>query len=90
MRKPLERTWEVMPAPKALVAVGDEACARGLCEADELTAGGVAAVLDVDVYVPGAPPPPISILHGLLLAAGLPLGESDGGMIHLFAEGAAA
>jgi Ni,Fe-hydrogenase III small subunit len=75
MREPLERTWEVMPAPKVLVAVGDEACARGLCKADELSAGGVAAVLDVDVYVPGAPPPPISILEGLLLAVGLPVPE---------------
>jgi Ni,Fe-hydrogenase III small subunit len=75
MRAPLRRTWEVMPAPKALVAVGDEACARGLCQADELTAGGVDAVLDVDVYVPGAPPPPVAILDGLLLAAGLPVPE---------------
>lgn len=73
MRAPLQRTWEVMPAPKALVAVGDEACSGGLCQADELTAGGVDAVLDVDVYVPGAPPPPIAILDGLLLAAGLPV-----------------
>ncbi len=75
MRAPLQRTWEVMPAPKALVAVGDEACARGICQADELTAGGVDAVLGVDVYVPGAPPPPVAILDGLLLAAGLPVPE---------------
>jgi Ni,Fe-hydrogenase III small subunit len=73
MREPLERTWEVMPEPKTLVAVGDEACGRGLCTADELTAGGVGTVLGVDVYVPGAPPPPIAILEGLLLAAGLPV-----------------
>lgn len=73
LRAPLLRTWEAMPAPKALVAVGDEACGRGLCAPDALSAGGVAAVLDVDVHVPGAPPPPISILEGLLLAAGRPV-----------------
>jgi Ni,Fe-hydrogenase III small subunit len=73
MREPLQRTWVVMPEPKALIAVGDDACSEGLCEADELTAGGVDAVLAVDVYVPGSPPTPIAILNGLLLAAGLPV-----------------
>jgi Ni,Fe-hydrogenase III small subunit/ferredoxin len=71
MRSPLQRTWEVMPKPKALVAVGTEACSGGLCAPDELTAGGVDRVLPVDVYVPGSPPAPIAIMHGLLLATGL-------------------
>jgi Ni,Fe-hydrogenase III small subunit len=35
-----------------------------------LTAGGVDAVLAVDVYVPGSPPSPIAIMHALLLATG--------------------
>lgn len=71
MRGPLERTWQVMPEPKALVAVGTDACSGGLCGPGELTAGGVDAVLAVDVYVPGSPPAPIAIMHGLLLATGL-------------------
>jgi Ni,Fe-hydrogenase III small subunit/ferredoxin len=78
MRAPLERTWEVMPAPKALVAVGTDACSGGLCEAGELAAGGVGSVLPVDVYVPGSPPSPIAIMHGLLLATGRLRGEAVG------------
>jgi Ni,Fe-hydrogenase III small subunit/ferredoxin len=71
MRAPLERTWHVMPGPKALVAVGTDACSGGLSAAGGLVAGGVDAVLPVDVYVPGSPPAPIAIMHGLLLAVGL-------------------
>jgi len=79
MRGPLERTWEIMPEPKALVAAGTDACSGGL-SADwnptRPTAGGVDTVLPVDVYVPGSPPSPIALLDGLLMAVGL-LG--DGG-----------
>lgn len=71
MRGPLERAWDVMPGPKALVAVGTDACSGGLAAAGGFTHGGVDAVLPVDVYVPGSPPAPIAILHGLLLAVGV-------------------
>jgi Ni,Fe-hydrogenase III small subunit/ferredoxin len=71
MREPLRRTWNVLPAPKALVAVGSEACSGALTGGGGQTAGGVEEVLPVDVYVPGSPPAPIAILHGLLLATGL-------------------
>jgi Ni,Fe-hydrogenase III small subunit/ferredoxin len=76
MRKPLLRTYDVMPAPKAVVAAGTDACSGGLAAAGGLVAGGVDAVLPVDVYVPGSPPSPIALLHGLLLAVGL-LGETS-------------
>jgi Ni,Fe-hydrogenase III small subunit/NAD-dependent dihydropyrimidine dehydrogenase PreA subunit len=76
MRAPLERTWEVMPEPKALVAVGTDACSGGLSAQDGSSYSGIDAVLPVDVYVPGSPPPPIAILEGLLLAVGL-LGDSS-------------
>jgi Ni,Fe-hydrogenase III small subunit/ferredoxin len=71
MREPLERTWEVMPAPKALIAVGTDACSGGLSASEPLSAGGVDAVLPADVYVAGSPPSPIAIMHALLLATGL-------------------
>jgi Ni,Fe-hydrogenase III small subunit/ferredoxin len=71
MREPLLRAWEVMPEPKALVAVGTDACSGGLAAPGGWVAGGVDKVLPVDVYVPGSPPAPIAILNGLLLAVGL-------------------
>jgi Ni,Fe-hydrogenase III small subunit/ferredoxin len=76
MREPLLRAWEVMPEPKALIAAGTDACSGGLSEAGGATAGGVDRVLPVDVYVPGSPPAPIALLHGLLLAIGL-IGEEE-------------
>jgi Ni,Fe-hydrogenase III small subunit/ferredoxin len=71
MREPLRRTWETMPTPKAVVAAGTDACSGGLAHANGATAGGVDTVLPVDVYVPGSPPSPIALLHGLLLATGV-------------------
>ncbi len=76
MAEPLRRAHEVMPEPKAVVAVGTDACSGGLAAATGETAGGVDRVLPVDVYVPGSPPSPIAILHGLLLAAGI-VAEAD-------------
>jgi Ni,Fe-hydrogenase III small subunit len=71
MEAPLRRTYEVMPEPKAVVAAGTDACSGGFAAAAGEVVGGVDRVLPVDVYVPGSPPSPIALLHGLLLAAGI-------------------
>jgi len=66
MRMALERTYNATPNPKWVVAVGD--CARdGGCFAGSYAvAGGVSAVVPVDLHIPGCPPPPLEILRGLL------------------------
>jgi Ni,Fe-hydrogenase III small subunit/ferredoxin len=70
MQAPLERAYEVMPEPKAVVAAGTDACSGGLARLGDHGLGGVDRTLAVDVYVPGSPPSPIALLHGLLLAVG--------------------
>jgi Ni,Fe-hydrogenase III small subunit len=63
----LLKTLEAIPEPRIVVAVG--ACALGgVFAEDELVHGRVDAVIPVDVYVPGCPPSPLALLHGLLVA----------------------
>jgi Ni,Fe-hydrogenase III small subunit len=65
----LLKTFEATPDPKAVVAVG--ACALGgVYEEDGFVHGAVDRILPVDVYVPGCPPSPLALLHGLLVAVG--------------------
>ena len=69
MEEPLRRTYEAMPEPRVVVAAGTDACSGSIWTAPEVL-GGVDRVLAVDIYIPGDPPSPIALLHGLLLAAG--------------------
>jgi formate hydrogenlyase subunit 7 len=59
-----------MPEPKLVIAAGVCAVGGGCCEGGMMTHGPLARLLPVDVYVPGCPPQPLALLHGLLLAAG--------------------
>lgn len=64
---PLQRTYEAMPDPRLVMAVGACACDGGIFGKSSLTLGGLRAVLPVDTYVPGCPPTPLALIHGLLL-----------------------
>ena len=70
MLAPLARTLEAMPTPTVVVAAGTDAISGGLVHPTYATSGGIGGLLPVDVWVPGSPPSPFSLLHGLLLAAG--------------------
>jgi Ni,Fe-hydrogenase III small subunit/ferredoxin len=67
MTGPLRATYEGMPDPKVVIAVGADAVSGGLLS-DRLT--GVAGTVPVDVWVPGSPPSPFGILTALLIAVG--------------------
>jgi Ni,Fe-hydrogenase III small subunit len=68
MRLPLQKTYDAMPTPKRVVTIGACAFSGGVFGRSFVSAGGVEELLPVDVVVPGCPPPPLAILHGLLVA----------------------
>jgi len=70
MTEPLRRTYDAMPDPKIVIAVGTDAVSGGLTAPSYAVTGGVAATVPVDVFVPGSPPAPFSILHAVLLGLG--------------------
>ncbi len=70
MRVPLLKTYEAMPNPKKVLAVGACAVSGGIFGQSFVSAGGVSSVLPVDLEIPGDPAPPLAILHGLLVVTG--------------------
>jgi Ni,Fe-hydrogenase III small subunit len=68
MEEALRRTWEAMPEPKLVVAVGDCGCDGGVFGENYASRGKVANVIPVDVAVPGCPPEPAAIIQGILTA----------------------
>ena len=62
----VKKTYDAMPSPKFVVAVGNDACDGGIYKGTYAVIGGVDKVLPVDVKIPGNPPTPAQILAGLL------------------------
>jgi len=60
------KTYDAMPSPKFVVAVGDEACDGGIYKGTYAVLGGADKILPVDLKIPGNPPTPTQILTGLL------------------------
>ena len=63
-------TYEAVPDPKLVIAVGACACDAGFLAGSYAVSGSVDQRVPVDVYIPGCPPRPDAILHGLLVAMG--------------------
>jgi len=70
MAGPLRATYEAMPNPKVVIAVGTDAVAGGIVSPSYATGGGIGAIVPVDVWLPGSPPSPFAILSAVLLALG--------------------
>ena len=70
MRLALKKTYDAVPTPKIVIAVGACAISGGPFIDHREVHNGADAVVPVDLYVPGCPPHPVSILDGLLRLLG--------------------
>jgi Ni,Fe-hydrogenase III small subunit len=84
----LQKTYEATPAPKLVVAVGACAISGGVFRGSPVVNGGTDGAIPgvpVDLYIPGCPPHPITVLDGLLRL----LGRVEGDRLELAGTGIA-
>ncbi|HXQ50520.1 MAG TPA: NADH-quinone oxidoreductase subunit NuoB [Stellaceae bacterium] len=70
MKDALRMTYEAVAEPKLVIAAGACTISGGIYREHSETSAGVEGLLPVDLYVPGCPPHPVTILHGLLRLLG--------------------
>jgi NADH:ubiquinone oxidoreductase subunit B-like Fe-S oxidoreductase len=70
MRSAVLATYDAMPEPKIVIAAGACAINGGPFLHSSEVAPGLDPLLPVDLYIPGCPPQPYTILDGLLRLLG--------------------
>jgi Ni,Fe-hydrogenase III small subunit len=66
MKLALIKTYEALPSPKIVIATGACAISGGLFRDNPEVNNGVGDIIPVDLYIPGCPPNPWTILEGIL------------------------
>ena len=70
MKEALLKTYEAVPDPKSVIAVGACAISGGIFAASPESSKGLDTIIPVDLYIPGCPPHPLTTLDGLLRLMG--------------------
>ena len=70
MRTALKDTYDAVPSPKIVIAVGACAISGGPYIGHSQVHNGADDIVPVDLYIPGCPPHPFTILDGLLRLLG--------------------
>jgi Ni,Fe-hydrogenase III small subunit/Pyruvate/2-oxoacid:ferredoxin oxidoreductase delta subunit len=70
MHLALQKTYEATPSPKIVIAVGACAISGGPFAGHPEQHNGVDSTVPVDLYIPGCPPHPLTILDGILRLLG--------------------
>jgi Ni,Fe-hydrogenase III small subunit len=61
----VRKTYDAMPSPKFVIAVGDDACYGGIFAGTYAVNGGADKIIPVDLKIPGNPPSPYEIIRAL-------------------------
>ncbi len=70
MKDALIRTYQAVPEPKIVIAVGTCAISGGIFAESPEASKGLDTLIPVDLYIPGCPPHPLTILDGMLRLIG--------------------
>jgi Ni,Fe-hydrogenase III small subunit/NAD-dependent dihydropyrimidine dehydrogenase PreA subunit len=66
MADAVKATYEAVPFPKLVVAVGACGCSGGIFAGSHAVVGPVDSIIPVDGYIPGCPPTPAMLVTGIL------------------------
>ncbi len=70
MKLALQKTYQAVPDPKIVIVVGTCAISGGIFAGHQECCDGAADIVPVDLFIPGCPPHPLTILDGLLRLLG--------------------